>query len=187
MKGCQQLLGLGGVQSKYFCMFCLATNARGSKVHSTSVAGLPCLANLPPEWKEKDQRTPEVANPPLREGTERMAQQAALFKEARATDKRASAKSFESCMESPLIQSNNLLAHVTGTPLHISLGLGTNLLNKIEHACKELDMEVAAHSNHSGVVISLLVSEKEIFDLEKELGEVEDKIQQVSSAMLLRI
>ena len=54
-----------------------------------------------------------------------------------------SSADFKSCAKPPMIEDDNLSEHLSRTPLHITLGLGTNYLNMVEAECVKLDTEWA--------------------------------------------
>lgn len=62
-----------------------------------------------------------------------------------------SSAEYFSCALPPMIESDDLNEHLSRTPLHITLGLGTNYLNILEAECAKLDLEWATYvpgNNH---------------------------------------
>ena len=85
-----------------------------------------------------------TVNPPARGGTAvTSALATALYMAAAAAPNAKDLSSgddrFKSCCLLPLFQSNDLDEHVSRTPLHVTLGLGTNYLKAVEARCAELD------------------------------------------------
>ena len=62
------------------------------------------------------------------DGSLRAGLRAAAAAAAAADGKEVSAVPYKSCVHEPLFRSHDLEENTTGTPLHISLGLGTNYL-----------------------------------------------------------
>ena len=126
IKGLQQLGGTAGASGTYNCLLCEAV------LHQTYRAGVPHLRELPEPWASKDKRPPEIINPPPRGGTAAIAEQARLWAVEQAKPNAPKTLSsgearFKSCIHEPLFRSNNLTEHVSRTPLHVSLGLGTTV------------------------------------------------------------
>jgi hypothetical protein len=137
MKGLMQILGHAGPNATFFCIFCMA------RLNQTNVAGVPHLRELPEEWKSRDQRTAEIVNPPSRIGTDEMTELAKKYAADSATNKGLSSGEYASCALEPLVSSDKLILHFSGTPLHIILGLGTNHLKMIRDECLKFDEQIA--------------------------------------------
>jgi hypothetical protein len=85
-------------------------------------------------------------------GTKEMAEQARRFAEARAAagaPSTFSSAEFMSCSNLPMIEDDDLDEHLSRTPLHITLGLGTNYVNLIEAECIKLDFDWAMYSENN--------------------------------------
>ena len=135
MKGLLQLLGHSGANATFPCLKCMA------RINQTMQSGVPHLRELPEPFKSADARAPEIINPPLREGTEQMVAHAAAYAaalQAAGKDKLSTAD-FGSIEAEPMLWSDDLNEHFSGTPLHITLGLGTNLMDAVEAEALKLD------------------------------------------------
>ena len=154
IKGIETLAGHAGPSGKYNCVMCAAV------LHETYQAGVPHLRVLPEPWISADKRPPHIINPPARGGTEQMAEQARLY----AADSAACAPKelssgldkYKSCVQAPLFYSNDLAEHTTCTPLHVSLGLGTNYMKAVEHRCAQLDMAWALNVSDDAAIVRRL-------------------------------
>jgi hypothetical protein len=123
MKGLMQLLGHAGPNATFFCIFCLA------KLNETNVAGVPHLRVLPQEWRSKDKRAADIIDPPAREGTMEMSVLAEAYKaKAAQAPKGLSSAQWHSCQEKPLVFAMLIIMAFSGTPLHITLGLETEVV-----------------------------------------------------------
>ena len=138
IKGLQQLLGMtGGSSATYFCPFCTAL------LNDTLCAGRPQL----PERMAGDNRAIDIVVPPLRAGTASMAERAGAYKAAVAAPNAPKALSagcprYRSCVEPPMIRIAKPVQMLTGVPLHITLGIGSNLVDHVEAQCLVYDFEV---------------------------------------------
>jgi hypothetical protein len=114
-----------------------------ARLHQTYMAGVPHLRVLPEPWASDDKRAPEIINLPARGGTAVTSALATAYMAAAAAPNAKDLSSgddrFKSCCLLPLFQSNDLDEHVSRTPLHVTLGLGTNYLKAVEARCAELD------------------------------------------------
>ena len=131
MKGLMQLLGHAGPNATYYCIFCLA------KLGRTNMAGVPHLRRLPPGHTEL--RSPEEADPPARTGTRRMREVGQACLDAFATGAATSSAAYESISNVPMVDSDDLLGDLTGMPLHVTLGAGTDELKRAETTFKGYD------------------------------------------------
>ena len=119
IKGIETLAGQAGASATFNCVICAA------RLHQTYVAGVPHLRVLPEPWASKDTRPPEVIDPPMRGGTAEMAEHARQYAAAAAAPgaaKDLSSADFKSCCAAPLFRSNDLVEHISMTPLHVTLG-----------------------------------------------------------------
>eukprot|EP00966_Prymnesium_polylepis_P306645 7085908-Prymnesium_polylepis.1 len=74
MKGLMQICGHAGTMSTWNCLLCEA------RLRQTAKVGVPHLRELLPEpWKSSDQRPEHVVGPPLRKGTDEMAELARAY------------------------------------------------------------------------------------------------------------
>ena len=139
IKGLEQIYGHAGPGGKFNCCMCDVV------LHETYQAGIPHLRELPEPWKSRDVRPEHIINPPLRGGTAEMAAQARLYESEAASKKDLSSgdERFKSCIHEPLARSNDLNEHTTRTPLHVSLGKGTNYVKAVEHRAAQRDIEWA--------------------------------------------
>jgi hypothetical protein len=157
MKGLMQLLGHAGPNATYFCMFCLA------KLNETNKAGVPHLRVLPEEWRLKDKRATEIIDPPAREGTMEMSELAEAYNKAKAAQapKGLSSAAWYSCQEKPLVFAMQIIMAFSGTPLHITLGLGTNHLKLVESEATELDEDIALYGQDAVLLAAYKAAEKQ--------------------------
>jgi hypothetical protein len=95
-----------------------------------------------------------------------MAEHARQFREAASAPgapKDLSSAAFMSCIHSPLFRSNDLVENTTCTPLHITLGLGTNYLKAVEARCAERDSEWALNVADGELIASWHDAQGELF------------------------
>lgn len=160
IKGEQQLLGHGSTSSTWNCVLCLA------KLNETYKAGIPHLRNLPEPWASQDARPPDIINPPPRGGTAEMAENAQRYADKCAepkAPKTVSTDAFKSCVNPPLFRSDDLIEHIAQTPLHVTLGLGTNYLKAVEHRCAQLDQNWALNVADDSAIASWHEAEAAVF------------------------
>ena len=140
MKGLMQICGHAGPMATWNCLFCYA------RLNQTGKAGVPHLPELPEPWRSTDSRPADVICPPARKGTDEMTEFARAFAAAMAAPKapkELSSADYKSCASEPMIWSDDLGEHLSRTPLHITLGLGTNYFHIIKAEALALDTEWA--------------------------------------------
>ena len=173
MKGLMQILGHAGPNATFPCMFCYA------RLHKTNVAGVPHLPDLPEPWKSQDLRDASVINPELRAGgTKEMAEYARQFAAAQAepgASANLSSAAYFSCAHPPMIDDDDLQEHLSRTPLHITLGLGTNYLNLFEALCIKLDLEWATCANDSDALFDYMDAHRDGAAAEKLAKDLEEE------------
>lgn len=140
MKGLMQICGHAGPAATWNCLLCYA------RLNKTAKAGIPHLPDLPEPWKSADKRDADIICPPRRTGTDEMLEFARAYTAAAAAanaPKDLSSADFKSCANEPMIWSDDLSEHLSRTPLHITLGLGTNYIHMIKAEALELDVKWA--------------------------------------------
>jgi hypothetical protein len=141
MKGLMQICGHAGPSATWNCLLCMA------RLHQTSKAGVPHLPELPEPWRSQDARDADIICPPARKGTDEMARYATAYAEASAAQnapQQLSSEAYASCTNMPMIMSDDLSEHLSRTPLHITLGLGTNYIHLIKAEAHALDVQSRA-------------------------------------------
>jgi hypothetical protein len=126
--------------------------------------------------------------PPARGGTAQIAELAREYQAAAAAPNAPKNLSsgeprFKSCTEEPLFRSNDLNEHVSRTPLHITLGLGTNYLKAVEARCAELDQNWALNVSDRSVTESWEEAVGAIVMAEGETEECRAQIASFESGM----
>lgn len=179
MKGLMTLAGHAGPNATYNCLFCMSRN------NQTNVAGLPCLRHPPEPWASSPaflDRPLEVRDPPPRGGTDKMKQLAAEYIRDAADKKDLSSADYESCASEPLFWSDDLQEHVSRTPLHILLGIGTNRINQIEAECLQFDQEWAMNSGNEEIVNAFAAAYGALNDATLEVERIEAELRSHQAA-----
>ena len=182
IKGLETLAGHAGPSATWNCIMCEA------KLNETYKAGVPHLRVLPDEWKSMDTRATEIINPPPRGGTHEMAEHARQYKAAAAAPnapKDLSSAVFKSCVQEPLFRSTDLEEHVSRTPLHITLGLGTNYLKAVEARCAERDSEWALNVADEQLIASWNDAKAKVFELTEEHDAIAEGVRSTEAGMLV--
>ena len=183
IKGIETLGGHAGASGKFNCMMCDCV------LNETYVAGVPHLRVLPEPWKSADKRPPHIINPPARGGTAQMAEHAKLY----AADSAACAPKelssgldkYKSCVHAPLFHSNDLAEHVTCTPLHVSLGKGTNYMKAVEHHVAQLDMAWALNVSDDAAIAAWTAAQAAVFVAKEEQEACEESIRSEQAGMAI--
>ena len=197
-------LGAGPPTSKKFCTFCYAslhdTNRAGVPHMVSSISTppplLPSLGLTPPilpcqrenicepcDGGFKETRDPEHAKPRYREGTRANEIRARALHLAMANFKagrgrKPEAADHDSCLELPLIWALNPLSTISTTTLHLMLGQGLELVNKLEDRLKLNDYEYAIKTGRKPEDADLALK---VVAASTELTAIRDKIIAVHS------
>ena len=93
-----------------------------------------------------------------------------------AAGQKAEPKLFENCINKPLVTGGKIMDTFSTTPLHVSLGLGQQLLNVIENEAIELDKEVFENEGQFEAFLSSYERQNEILG---QCQTIKDKIEKV--------
>ena len=183
IKGIEQLAGHAGASATYNCMFCEA------RLHQTYMAGVPHLRVLPEPWASTDKRAPEIINPPARGGTAATSAQATAYMEAAAApnakDLSSGDERFKSCCLLPLFRSNDLEEHVSRTPLHVTLGLGTNYLKAVEARCAARDSDWALNTSDQALGDEFVEAFADLHTAKEAVAECECEVRSTEAGIAI--
>jgi hypothetical protein len=180
IKGIETLAGNAGPSGTYNCVMCEC------RLHQTYVAGVPHLRVLPEPWASKDIRAPEIIDPPPRGGTAETNEYARRYAEAKGAPnapKNLSSADFKSCDREALFRSNDFVEQTSCTPLHVTLGLGTNYLKAVEHRCGELDADWAVNVSDKVLLKSWEDAQAEAFTLTEAHDEAKAEIASMETGI----
>ena len=184
IKGIETLAGQAGASATFNCVICEA------RLHQTYVAGVPHLRVLPEPWASKDTRAPEIIDPPMRGGTAEMAEHARQYAAAAAAPgaaKDLSSADFKSCCAQPLFRSNDLVEHISMTPLHVTLGLGTNYLKAVEARCAELDSGWALNVADTSLISLWNEAQAEVFTTAEAHDDAKREVESKETGIVMLI
>jgi hypothetical protein len=180
MKGLMQICGHAGAMSTWNSLLCEA------RLHQTAKAGVPHLRELPEPWKSSDQRPEHVISPPLRKGTDEMAELARAYAADAAkpdAPKDLSSADYKSCSLEPMIWSDDLNEHISRTPLHITLGLGTNYIHMVKAEALALDTKWAMCVADSDQLDTFIEANGEATEARAEAERQRDIVESKSCGM----
>ncbi|XP_072044374.1 uncharacterized protein [Amphiura filiformis] len=174
-EGLAKLLGLSGPNGKYFCNHCLVllSDVPKAKPHAVHILpkyqaytnGLSLVVSTDDDFLRTFPRC-EMKNA-----------------EYRAAGEKAKAMNFESCENRPLVTGDKVIDTFSTTPLHISLGIGQQVLTVIEQEAIKLDKEIQENEGQYDAFISAFEHKKEILttcqSINAKIEKVDDKISQV--------
>ena len=184
MKGLMQICGHAGPAATYNCLLCMA------RLNQTAKAGVPHLPELPEPWKSKDTRPADIINPPARKGTDEMLAHARRYAADAAkpgAPKDLSSADYASCANEPMIWSSDLSEHLSRTPLHITLGLGTNYIHAIKAEALALDIEWAMNVSDSDKLDAYIEADGEENAARREAEEHRDTVESKAAGMAIEL
>ena len=162
-----------------------------ARLHQTYMAGVPHLRVLPEPWASDDKRAPEIINLPARGGTAVTSALATAYMAAAAAPNAKDLSSgddrFKSCCLLPLFQSNDLDEHVSRTPLHVTLGLGTNYLKAVEARCAELDSVWAINVTDQVLTDEWLTAVTDVEMAKEAVAECERNLRSKEAGMAINL
>lgn len=182
MKGLMQICGHAGPSATFNCLLCEA------RLNQTAKAGVPHLPVLPEPYKSQDIREADIINPPARKGTDQLGEYARAYAAAASAPnaaKELSSAEYKSCSQEPMIWSDDLSEHLSRTPLHITLGLGTNYIHAIKAEAIELDAQWAMNVSNPDLLDDFITATGEATVARAEVERTRDEAESKSVGMAI--
>ena len=170
------MLGTSGPNGKHFCNSCLVTTDDTPK-------GKPHAASVLPKYEQQagEQREFLRDDESFLRTFDGCAKKHAEY--VASGRKKENAKDYHNCINAPLLTGpDTTIDKISASPLHISLGLGLQVLNIIENTAINLDKEIKSAQGEYVAFDAVFKHQKEILKkcqtLNSKIETVKDKITQ---------
>ena len=174
-EGLSKLVGLSGPNGKFFCNHCLVTLSQTPK-------GIPHALDILPKYQQYTDGSNHTL--PTDEDFLRTFEGCvAQNQQKEQAGEKAKAMDYQSCQNKPLLSGGYVIDTVSTTPLHISLGIGLQILNIVENEAILQDKEVKDQEGEYDAFVIAFEHKKEVLAVcqitRNKIDKVEDKINHV--------